>query len=200
MTLKPAPVQLPFKPSRSPNGLSAVWTEENRSGLSIAGSGVKAKSGLSSISPLRSPVVRTINLHYRGQLARARGQRRGDPTPVWCYFLWLPPPAAPKGRLEALTTLMQLLPSPIDRRVTQPHSSIEVFGDAGVVLQQGAGVDLGELDRAHRREGLLNLRAPQADILHGRDDAAEDPAAKDLHRLGLIADPAALLERQAGPP
>src|SRR3984893_19060209 len=109
MTLKPFPIQVPFKPSRSPSGLSAVWTEENRSGLSIAGIGVKANSGLISISPLRSPVARRINLHYRGQLARARGQRRGDPTPVWRYFLWLLPPAEPKGRLEALTTRMQPL-------------------------------------------------------------------------------------------
>src|SRR5580692_7653526 len=79
MTLKPFPIQVPFKPSRSPSGLSAVWTEENRSGLSIAGIGVKANSGLISISPLRSPVARRINLHYRGQLARARGQRRSNP-------------------------------------------------------------------------------------------------------------------------
>src|ERR1700731_190683 len=79
MTLKPVPVQVPFKPSRSPSGLSAVWTEENRSGLLISGIAVKANSGLSSISPLRSPVARRINLHYRGQLTRARGQRRSDP-------------------------------------------------------------------------------------------------------------------------
>src|SRR5438105_5884072 len=53
MTLKPAPVQVPFKPASSPSGLSGVWTEENRNGLSIEGIGVKAKSGLSSIFPSR---------------------------------------------------------------------------------------------------------------------------------------------------
>src|SRR5438477_12579292 len=75
MTLKPFPVQVPFKPSRKPSGVSVGPAREKRRGLLISGIGVNAKSGLSSISPLRLPVARTINLHYRGQLARAREQR-----------------------------------------------------------------------------------------------------------------------------
>src|SRR5437868_224687 len=134
MTLKPVPVQVPFKPSSNPSGVSVGPASEKRSGLSIGGIGAKAKSGLSSISPLHFTVARTINLHYRGQLPRTRGT--GDPTPVWFYFLWLPPPAAPKGRLKALTTRMQRPPSPIGRSVTRPHARVEVFGDAGVVLQE----------------------------------------------------------------
>src|SRR5438270_4623037 len=78
MTLKPFPVQVPFKPSRKPSGVSVGPAREKRRGLLISGIGVNAKSGSSSISPLRLPVARTINLHYRGQLARAREQRQSN--------------------------------------------------------------------------------------------------------------------------
>jgi hypothetical protein len=40
---------------------------------------------------------------------------------------------------------------------------------------------------------------PQPDIPHRRHDAAEDPAAEHVHRLGLIDEPQALLDRQAEP-
>lgn len=50
MTLNPPPIHVPFRPSRSPSGLPTGPVAEKRSGLAIEGSGVKAKSGLSSIT------------------------------------------------------------------------------------------------------------------------------------------------------
>ncbi len=83
--------------------------------------------------------------------------------------------------------------------VAQPQARVELVGDARVVVEQGGRVDIGELDRAHRRERLLHARAPQADIAHRRHDAAEDPAAEQLHRLGPVDDVEAFLDRQAEP-
>src|SRR5712664_3865075 len=83
--------------------------------------------------------------------------------------------------------------------VAHPQTGVELVGHTRVVVEQSAGVDIGELDRAHRRESLLHAFAPQADIPYRRHDAAEDPAAEQVHRLGAIDDVKALFDRQSQP-
>src|SRR5689334_18085458 len=79
MTLKPAPVQVPLKPASSPSGLSGVWTEENRNGLSIEGIGVNAKSGLSSISPSVCRSVARLSMIIADDLL---GQEAAEIQPI----------------------------------------------------------------------------------------------------------------------
>src|SRR5215472_10205137 len=77
--------------------------------------------------------------------------------------------------------------------------SVELEGDAGVVLEQGLGVDVGEVKHAHIGVGLLDAGAPEADVLHRRHDAGEQARAELAHLVGRERRLDALLDGQSYP-
>ena len=79
------------------------------------------------------------------------------------------------------------------------HLAVEILGHLAVIGELLGDVDLGVVHHAHLGERLLHARAPQADVLHRRHDAAEQAAAEGVHLLGIVVDLVQHLGGQAEP-
>src|SRR6266849_9907007 len=76
-------------------------------------------------------------------------------------------------------------------------AGVEVQRHAGIVLQEGLGVHVGELEHAHVRVGLLHPGTPEADVLDSGDDAGEKARAELAHLVRLEGELDALLDGEA---
>src|SRR2546422_6596501 len=74
---------------------------------------------------------------------------------------------------------------------------VELLGDALVVPGELLGVDLGVAHDAHVGVRAPDLRAPEADVLDRRHDAAEERRAELAHHLRSLDVRDALLDREA---
>src|SRR4029453_18642970 len=99
-------------------------------------------------------------------------------------------------RLAALGRALRARRINTDAR-SAPLLRVELLGHGLVVRGERLGVDLGEAHDAHVRVGAPDLRAPEADVLDRRHDAAEERRAKHLHELRLVRPCHALLDGEA---
>ena len=81
------------------------------------------------------------------------------------------------------------------QRLAHEVTGVELLGNAMVLFQQRFAIYLGKLDGTHVRKGFLHVRSPQSDVLHGRDDPAEQTSTEQAHVLGRHSSVHRLLHR-----